>query len=332
MNKVAHASAKDRSDLFSATAAKMNITPAAAEKDFWIVWSLQQLFSLPNWAERLRFKGGTSLSKAYGLIERFSEDIDLILDWQGLSEQPPEGERSKTQQQLLNNAINEAAQTLIREQLLPDIQVAIAPVCKATLDSNDPHTINIEYPAEFAAGYLRPVVRLEIGPLAAMLPMEERSITSYAAEYFPQLFTQPSVTVATISAERTFWEKATILHAEAHRPSNKTLPSRYARHYYDLYRMADTACAANALESSELLSDVVAFKQKFYPAGWANYQSATLKSIQLLPADAHRNALKADYQAMQEMIFGDTPNFDTLMHTLNTLQQRIHTLTNEQNR
>ena len=326
MNKVSQASGQNRRELFFATAQKMNITPAAAEKDFWIVWVLQQVFSLPEWSHRLRFKGGTSLSKAYDLIERFSEDIDLILDWRGLSEQLPDAERSKTKQQQVNQSINQAAQKLIRDQLLPAIEVAIAPLCKVELDRDDPHTINIEYPAEFASGYLRPVVRLEIGPLAAMLPMEGRSITSYAAKYFPQVFEQPSVIVATITAERTFWEKATILHVEAHRPDNKALPARYARHYYDLYRMAETICAERALADTDLLQNVVTFKQKFYPAAWAAYDSATLGSIRLMPTDAHLSKLQEDYRAMREMIFGKAPDFDTLLQTLEVLQQRIHSL------
>src|SRR5690606_12699323 len=91
-----------------------------------------------------------------------------------LSEEAPDGERSKTQQQKLNVEINHSAQRLIQERLLPDLQNVVSPLCQAHLDRHDPHTINIEYPAVFAPGYLRPVVRLEIGPLAAMLPMEFR--------------------------------------------------------------------------------------------------------------------------------------------------------------
>lgn len=326
MKTVAAKPAIQRKELFSATASKMGITPAAAEKDFWIVWALQQLFSLPDIAKHLCFKGGTSLSKAYGLIERFSEDIDLILDWRDLSEQDPKAERSKTQQGRLNSGINEAAQSYIRERLLPAIQQEVKPYCSAKLDEHDPHTVNIEYPAEFAAGYLRPIVRLEIGPLAAMLPKEQCAISSYAAEHFPHAFTEPSVKIPTILAERTFWEKLTILHAEAHRPIDKPLPSRYARHYYDVYRMAGSDCAARALADKTLLENVVAFKQKFYPMGWANYQTATRQGLKLLPATEHKKALKADYLAMKEVIFGELPEFETLLSTLENLQNRIHQL------
>jgi hypothetical protein len=332
MKTVASLPSKQRKELFALTATKMGIQPAAAEKDFWIVWALQQLFSMPDIAKHLCFKGGTSLSKAYGLIERFSEDIDLILDWRDLSEQDPQADRSKTQQSKLNTSINQAAQHYIKNTLLPGLQQILSPECEIALDEDDPHTLTIRYPAEFAAGYLRPVVRLEVGPLAAMLPRESRVIQSYAAEYFPQAFKEPSVTVPTILAERTFWEKLTILHAEAHRPSDKTLPPRYARHYYDVYRLANSPCGPRALSDLALLKGVVNFKQKFYPVSWANYQTASSQTLQLLPAEAHKKALKEDYLAMKEMIFGDMPSFDDVIAVLETLQTHIHQLPNNENK
>lgn len=331
MKTVASLPSKQRKELFSLTATKMGIQPAAAEKDFWIVWTLQQLFNASEIAQYLCFKGGTSLSKAYGIIERFSEDIDLILDWRDLSEQDPQADRSKTKQSKLNISINQAAQHYIRETLLPNVQQKLSPECEVALDESDPHTINIHYPAEFAAGYLRPVVRLEIGPLAAMLPREPRIIKSYAAEHFPQAFAEPSIAVPTILAERTFWEKLTILHAEAHRPNDKAMPPRYARHYYDVYRMANTPCASRALLDTNLLKEVVSFKQKFYPMSWANYQTATSQTLKLLPAEEHKKALKADYLAMEEMIFGDIPAFDALIVAMEELQTRIHQLPNNEN-
>lgn len=323
MKFVAGLSSAERRELFSATAERWAITPAAAEKDFWIVWVLQQLFELPEWSKKLRFKGDTSLSKAYKVIQRFSEDIDLILSWSDLTDQNPAAERSKTQQDKLNQTINSSAQTVIGEQLLPDVQLAVNPSCIVRLEENDPHTIAVYYPAEFAPGYLRPVVRLEIGPLAAMLPMQWQPVQSYAAESFPQLFREPNVKVPTISIERTFWEKLTILHAEAHRPDKKPLPPRYARHYYDVHCLAQSQYAQKMMNSTALLADVVAFKQKFYPAGWANYQTATPTSLSLMPSTFHRQKLEADYRDMAEMIFGDMPRFAEILQTLQELQTHL---------
>ena len=326
MKRLALVSAQQRSELFAATASQMGITPAAVEKDFWIVWVLARLFEHAKWGQLLRFKGGTSLSKAYGVIERFSEDIDLILDWSGLSADNPTAQRSKTSQQKLNTKINQAAQALIAEQLLPDLQSSFSPVCTVALDDQDPHTLNVFYPAVFAAGYLRPVIRLEIGPLAAMLPMQHCMIESYAASKFAQVFSQPGVQVPTIKLERSFWEKLTILHAEAHRPANKPLPSRYARHYYDVWCLAQHSAIDAFIQNAGLLAEVVQFKQQFYPVGWASYNTATPAQIRLLPAPEHLDLLKKDYQAMQEMLFGETPDFITLMNDLQKLQNTINTV------
>lgn len=324
MKEIATASIQQRTDLFAATASEIAITPAAAEKDFWIVWVLQQLFTHPKWKQLLRFKGGTSLSKAYGVIQRFSEDIDLILDWRNLAHEEPTASRSKTQQQKLNEQINQSAQALIAQELLPDLLPRFSPICRLELDKDDPHCINIFYPAVFAAGYLRPVIRLEIGPLAAMLPMQQCGIESYAATCFPQVFTGRSISVPTIKLERSFWEKLTILHAEAHRPENKPLPSRYSRHYYDVWCLAQHSQANDFIQNVDLLAEVVAFKQRFYPAGWASYSTATPTQLSLVPNAAHLPELQKDYQAMAEMIFGPTPSFEEILNTLDSLRSAIH--------
>lgn len=326
MNRIAKASPSERQQLFEATAGNMGIRPAAAEKDFWIVYVLMHLFTQDSWKNRLRFKGGTSLSKAYDVIERFSEDIDLILDWNGLSNDDPIAHRSKTSQEKLNGQLNINAQTVIAHELLPDLQKTLSPLFQITLDKNDPHTINLTYPTIFAAGYLRPVIRLEIGPLAAMLPMQQCSIKSYAEKLFPQVFTQTKITVPTISIERTFWEKLTILHAESHRPQNKALPSRYARHYYDVWCLSRSTYIDTTLQDISLLDEVVKFKQRFYPASWANYELANAQYLQLMPNVAHHNALKKDYDSMKEMIFGHAPEFEQLLQDIEQLQTRIHTL------
>jgi hypothetical protein len=238
VNRVSRLPAAERSALFAETAARMKTTPAVAEKDFWVTWVLDRLFADAELARLLMFKGGTSLSKAYRLIERFSEDIDLILDWRMLSGEDPLAERSKAKQEKLNAAINEQAQAVIGGELLTRIAAALGELCQCAIAADDPHVIEIRYPASFPDRYLRPELRLEIGPLAACLPHEEKMIGSYAAEQFPQVFARRECAVRVIKAERTFWEKATILHHEAHRPEGNPQPSRYSRHYYDLARMA----------------------------------------------------------------------------------------------
>jgi len=327
MKTVAQLSEQERKELFSETATAMGVTAAAAEKDFWICWVLLHVFEDETLSQYLRFKGGTSLSKCYNVIERFSEDIDLILDWTQLTKEDPTDEsRSKTKQGKLNQSINEQAQAYIAETLLPRLIELMGATCELAIDSQDPHTINITYPKAFSSEYLRSQVRLEIGPLAAMLPMEPRDIQPYAADHFPGVFSSASVAVPTIVVARTFWEKLTILHAEAHRPVGKALPIRYARHYYDVYRLVESGLSKQALEQVDLLSEVVAFKQKFYPSGWANYGSATLEGLVLQPSAHHIDSLKADYEQMQEMLFGDKPSFENILEALKTLENTVHAL------
>jgi len=149
--------------------------------------------------------------------------------------------------------------------LLPRLNESMGEVCQLEVDAEDPHTINITYPKAFNSEYLRPQVRLEIGPLAAMLPMERCDVQPYAAEYFPDVFNQRVVSVPTIVVARTFWEKLTILHAEAHRPADKRLPSRYARHYYDVYKLVESGVHKKALVDTTLLQVLCYLSSAFMP-------------------------------------------------------------------
>lgn len=324
MDRVARLPAAERRTVFSETAAGMGTTPAVIEKDFWVTWVLDRLFRNPELARLLMFKGGTSLSKVYRLIERFSEDIDLILDWRVLRGEDPLAQRSKAQQEKLNDAINEQAQVFIGGALLAQVSAAFDGVCRCEIERDAPYVINVRYPAAFPDAYLRPEVRLEIGPLASWLPHEERTIRCYAAEAFPQLFERTECSVRVIKAERTFWEKATILHHEAYRPAGNPQPPRYSRHYYDVAKMAESPVKNAALADLDLLANVVKFKERFYPRGWARYDLARPGSFRLVPAGHVLAAVLADYRAMATMIFGDMPEFDAIMTILKKLQDEIN--------
>ncbi len=170
MDKIARLSSQQRQELFSETAFRKNMTPAIVEKDFWVTWTLYKMFSDEALAKVLIFKGGTSLSKVYGLIERFSEDIDLILDWSILTDENPDADRSKSKQAKLNKEINAEAKNYVSSTLLSIIQKCIGEICDCSIDAKDPFVINVKYPAAYSDEYLRPEVRLEIGPLASWLP------------------------------------------------------------------------------------------------------------------------------------------------------------------
>jgi len=237
----------------------------------------------------------------------------------------PNSERSKTKQDQFNKAVPALSRKYIEDVFLPEVQCLMEGICSAAVEEGAPDVINIRYPSGFGDAYLRPEIRLEIGPLAQWLPNARYQVTSYAAEAFPELFAEPSCEVQVIKPERTFWEKATILHQEAHRPEGSPFPARYSRHYYDLSMMAEEQdVRRSALHAPDLLESVVAFKMKFYPRGWAKYDLAKVGTLRLLPPEWNMDALRDDYAAMREMVFGRYPDFDNVTATLKNLQAEIN--------
>ena len=330
MRKIAVIEEKEREALFRNTAAKMGVSEAVIEKDFWVCYMLDYLFHRCAWKNSLAFKGGTSLSKAYNLIKRFSEDLDLILDWRvlGYGTDEPWEQRSNTKQDTFNKEANECAETFLHDVFLPEIQKDLTeeltlPV-KCDIDLHDGQTIKFTYPNSFSDTAILQEIRLEIGALAAWTPVAEQTITPYAAEYYGRVFEQLSTRVLTVLPERTFWEKATILHREAFRAKSSTLPSRYSRHYYDLYCMAKSPVKDRALADNDLLAHVVAFKDKFYRCPWARYDLAKRGTMRLMPPEYNIAKLRDDYEHMQNMVFGERPEFDEILNATSKLENGIN--------
>ena len=311
--------------LFRNTAQKTGLHEAIVEKDFWVCLTLDYLFHSCPWKEAFTFKGGTSLSKCYGLIKRFSEDIDLILDWRvlgyGLNE--PWKQRSNTKQDAFNKEANSRAKTFLSEQLLPvlkeDMSKILGKEASLYILPEDPQTICFQYPKIFEDSNTMQTIRLEIGALAAWTPS--------VAEAYPKIFSKPDTTILTASAERTFWEKATILHHEANRPENLSMPGRYSRHYYDLYCIAHSDIKESAYSNIALLKRVTDFKMKFYPRKWAHYELAVPGTLKLLPPEYRMEDLQKDYNSMKNMMFGEYPDFQTLMKFIGNLEKEINSLT-----
>jgi hypothetical protein len=330
MDRIATGKASDRRDLFAESASRLGMNPAIVEKDFWVCWILKHLFAEPTLKSQMVFKGGTSLSKVFGLIDRFSEDIDLILDWRllgyGLEEgnDPCQAIQSKTKQSRYNQDMNAKAAGYIRGTLLGQLNQLFASVAgiAASIDKDDPHTVNVQYPVAFTAEYIRPEVRLEIGPLASWVPSSPHSIQAYAATCFPKAFADPDCAVVAIDAERTFWEKATILHQEAHRPG--TVPARYSRHYYDLFKLAESPVKTAALSNHDLLKAVVEFKERFYYSSWAHYDLAQPGTFRLSPPESQLSTLQRDYRAMRDMFYKEPPEFTEVLRSLKVLEDEIN--------
>ena len=329
MKQIANLSQTQRQELFIVTAREIKIPEAMIEKDFWVCWALDYLFHTCPWAKHLAFKGGTSLSKCFGLIERFSEDIDIILDWRllGYEKDYPWGDRSRTKQDKFNKEANAKTEAFLRDVILPQMRTDFTGLLTSGfsvyIDEEDPQTVCFAYPRIFGETAILPVVRMEIGAMAAWTPVQDAVVTSYAAQQYPQVFEQPSTHILTVSPERTFWEKVTILHKEAFRTNGK-VPSRYSRHYYDLYCMRNSSVIAAAYADLDLLERVVRFKDRFYPAGSAHYELAKAGTMRLMPPDACIPTLHNDYEHMKNMIFGTQPEFDAIMACIGQIEKEIN--------
>lgn len=331
MNVVAKLSRIELEELFTLTASKIKVPESMIEKDFWVCWTLNYLFHECRLAPHLAFKGGTSLSKCYGLIERFSEDIDLILDWRilGYTNGEPWTQQSKTKQDKLNKEVDGKTAVFLREVFLPEVQEDFSRLLKAPfslyVNEDEPQTVNFAYPKIFEESAILNVVRMEIGALAAWTPIREAEVTSYAAECYPKVFNKPSTHILTVAAERTFWEKVTILHKEACRTNGK-FPVRYSRHYYDLYCMDKSPVKQNAYNDLALLERVVAFKDRFYPTGAARYDIAHPGTMKLMPPNDCIPILRDDYGHMRNMIFGKIPSFEEILDCIKRLENEINKL------
>lgn len=326
IDNVAQLPASRRAELFRETAARKAMSPAIVEKDFSVCFVLAKLFADEFVSKKILFKGVTSLSKVFKVIERFSEDIELILDWTEITGGDPLASRSRTKQDAFNKRLQIDCQSYIRDRLMPRIVGMLPEMPSIKIDNVDPHVGLVSYPASFSESYIRPEIRLEIGPLAIWIPNADYKISSYAAEEFPALFDKPECHVRTIKAERTFWEKVTILHHEAHRPETGIQPLRYSRHYYDLARMAKSKIKESAFSDFALLRSVVESKMQFYPRNCARYDLANPGTMKLVPPDYLLRSLRRDYQEMEIMIYGERISFDEILEQIRILEAEINSI------
>lgn len=343
MDKVARLPARDRAALFGETAADRGVANTIIEKDFWVCWTLRRIFSLPpGEAASLVFKGGTSLSKAYDAIRRFSEDIDLSFDRAELGysgprdpEQPGLG---KNKAAALIDQLVADVETHIADRLLPALQSEFvrqlgepAGAWSLTIDPDDAQTVNFRYPPAFAGpeyagmSYITPRVKLELGARGDPWPTEEKVVRPYAAEEYPDFFEEANTKVVVLSARRTFWEKATALHAEAHRPPGSPTSQYFSRHFYDLAMLLGTAEGEAASRDFALLLQVAHHKSVFFRSAWASYDTAKPGTLRLLPGEARISDLRADYRAMAPMMFDQLPPaFDDILDRIGRFEADVN--------
>ncbi|HEV3155719.1 MAG TPA: nucleotidyl transferase AbiEii/AbiGii toxin family protein [Candidatus Baltobacteraceae bacterium] len=335
MDEFARLSPGDRREIFVEVAGKMNVDVTIVEKDFWVCWILKSLFSLPPGHPQMVFKGGTSLSKAYGLIDRFSEDIDIVtvVDFylsRGFAD--PDNAPSKSKRFERSEALDQACARYVAGDLRDELRNQFRDCLgregdwELLVDPSDRygHTLLFRYPLSVSGieySYIRSHVKIELGWRSADEPVENRSIVSYVSERFPNLLTQSAISCTVLGAERTFWEKITALHAESFR---NEVSRFFSRHYSDVASIFGTNVGKAVVRDLGMLEAVRVFKERYYPSAWARYDLAVPGTLTLVPAESKVRNLAADYREMRMMFFSELIPFEEIMNTLLALQEEIN--------
>lgn len=323
----------------SHVARNKDISEGAVEKDWWVTAILKVLFSLSP-AKYMFFKGGTSLSKGWNLIDRFSEDIDIALyrDFY-LDVLGKECANASTNNQVKNLRIANRGYIIgeFAYELTAKLEDAGLGECRVVpittkkdgspIDhDSDPVIIEIHYPVKVSSdAYVRPVVKIEISCLSMKEPYEVKRISSLVGEAFPQIDDETIADIPTITPTRTFLEKAFLLNEEYQRKNPRT--ERMSRHLYDLERLMGTPFAEAALSDIELYQEIIAHRQRFYHVGGVNYELNHPSTITFCPTGNLREKMRLDYEAMKtSMIYGEKLPFEMLISRLEQLQGRFKSI------
>ncbi len=320
-----------RRDAILEASSELGLPPVIVEKDFWVCWLLGRIFATPAVGGDCVFKGGTSLSKVFHAIDRFSEDIDLglsptSLGWteRDLDEAPSRAARQKR----MDKIAADCAQA-VRDRFRPTLEDAVQAVLGPHPDSggwlvytddtaSHSPVLRFRYPdmAPAGTGYIERAVKIEFGSLTDQRPMGTHPIAPLIADLAPGAFDDFRADVVALELERTFWEKATILHAEYHRPAEQPFRDRFARHYADFAALWHHPGGRAAAGRLDMLERVRVHKSRFFGSSWANYATAVPGTLRIVPPDARLPELRRDYAAMQPMFLSPPPKFDEILATL----------------
>jgi hypothetical protein len=334
--EVISAEGAEKLDLFLTTANRLGAPIGNIEKDFWVCWTLNALYHERGaGGPRLLFKGGTSLSKAYGLIERFSEDIDVTVFRDDLHEpasvEELEGLSNKKRRARLD-AIRDACRSYITGPLHDFLSEHLADATdgkgRVEIDPADPdgQTLLIWYPEVEPRdeAYVRPAVRIESGAKSALDPNRPADVRPYVADDLAGLeLTVPNVT--TIDAERTFWDKVVIAHGLRRwferRGELRQEGQRISRHFYDLHCLFNSDVGRAALSDAALGADCVRHALMFFNRPDYDLASAVTGSFALMPTAAMITPLGRDYENMTPMIFGEAPRFEDILSSIEAIER-----------
>ena len=319
----------DRREALDVAAARSGRPPHLLEKDVWVVWALDVLFQ-SSFGKHLVFKGGTSLSKAFQIIRRFSEDIDITWDIRALApELVGEGAeplpQNPSQEKRWTKEIRKRLPLQITEQIVPAIHVALAAQNLEADLSQEGERLFIRYPALAAGtGYVRPEILLEFGARSTGEPSDVRTVVADAAEFLPGLVF-PTASPRTMRPERTFWEKAAAMHVYCAQGAFRG-GNRFSRHWHDITRLDAAGFVDAAIQDPELGRAVARHKAVFFQEKGADgaiisYASAVSGQLQLIPSGEALRILETDYAQMIEDRLLPEDEADTFRRLLERCQE-----------
>jgi len=323
---------QEQKEILQTAAAQLGRQAAVLEKDIWVCWVLQTLFSIPD-AHPMAFKGGTSLSKIYNIIDRFSEDVDITLDYREFDDDfdPFSPGVSKTKIRQFSDRLKTYVQIYANDVVAPAIETSANGLYEPTH-----HDIRVDetgekiwfsYPSvvESQDEYLKSEVLIELGGRNVIDPNEKHEIRPYVAPLTEGL-EFPQATVTVLSPSRTFWEKATLIHVECNRGRLKESPDRLSRHWYDLTRLARHDTGQSAIDDRGLFEDVIRHKEIFYNASYAKYDECLEGRLLLLPDDDCMPGLKTDYGKMASagMMYSEAPDFDDIVEQIRDIETKVN--------
>jgi len=319
---------KDKKGVITTTAAAMGIPDYVVEKDLWVTHCLREVFSM-DVAPHLVFKGGISLSKGWGIIDRFSEDIDLALDPKFFGFEDVRPSRTKV------NNLRKTAHKYVEEAFFPELteRMSDLPVEikleENTTSDHDPFRVFVEYDnLTKHTQYVKPAVILEIGGRSMHEPHTDREIKSFIAHQFPDKeFADEPVKVPTVNVEKTFLEKIFLLHENFQRSPENRRVARLSRHLYDIYQISKTDFIKIALEDMELYKALVSHRQVFAKIGEIDYSNHFPPYLEPIPSEDNMKEWEDDYKTMStEMILGDVPTFKQLIKEVKIIVEQINKL------
>lgn len=319
---------------------RLNLPAISLEKDFWVSWTLRELFSIPEWGRNITFKGGTSLSKCWSLISRFSEDIDIVIDREFLGfggTDSPENAPSNKQRKKRLASLKSVTQNKIHKELAPILVERIntalpeSDAWKLTPASEeedpDNQTLLLTYPSAMnqRESYIPRVVKIEMGARSDNEPVIEQEIRPYLFDAFPEILGPSSVRVRALAPERTFWEKAMLLHEESYRPPDKMRKPRMARHYYDLWCLITKGIATKAVDRVDIFERTAFHREVYFKWSWMDYSTLVKGKLRIVPLPEQESVWRRDYEAMRtEMFFGIVPEFDEVLQVTRDFQDEFN--------